>query len=160
MASTAEIKIKLSNGQEAGKTINDLTGQSAKLAREIKKLEVGSEEYVKATEDYKKVAGRLKDVKKEAFDTANAQSFLNSAFGDMIPFSRELPGIAKNFQGMSSMIKGTTLAQKALNLAMKAFPIGLILGLLASFVQYLTGTVEGMNALRRVLCQWFRFLRG
>lgn len=159
----AKIDIVLSNGQQAGKTINELTAQSAKLAREIKTMDTNSADFVTKSEDFKKISGRLKDVKKEAFDTGNAQNFLNSAIGDMIPITRQLPGITKNFSGMSSMIKGTTFAQKALNLAFKAFPLGLILGLLASFVQYLTGTVEGMNALRRVtmpVVQVFERLKG
>lgn len=45
----AETEIILSGGQKAGKTINELTAQSVKLNREIKKMEVGSDEFVKAT---------------------------------------------------------------------------------------------------------------
>lgn len=90
---TAEIDIQLNNGQSAGKTINELTAQSAKLAREIKKMEVGSEEFVQASEDFKKISGRLKEIKTEAFATEKAQSMLNSTVGEMIPFNKQLGGI-------------------------------------------------------------------
>lgn len=150
MASTAEIKIKLSNGQEAGKTINDLTGQSSKLAREIKKMEVGSEAYVKATEDYKKVAGRLKEVKKEAFDTADAQKELNSMLSDMIPFKDEFSKLGVGLKGVGASISNATKQTKLWKVALASTGIGLLVIALGSLVAWLTKTQKGMDFVSKV----------
>lgn len=150
MASTAEIQIKLSNGKEAGKTINELTGQSAKLAREIKKLEVGSEEYIKATEDYKKVAGRLKDVKKEAFDTAQAQKELNSMLTDMIPFKDEFSKLGTGIKGVGASIGNATKQTKLWKVALASTGIGLLVVALGSLAAWLTKTQKGMDLVGKV----------
>lgn len=163
MSNVAQISIKLSNGQEAGKTINELTAQSAKFAREIKKLEVGSEDYVKATEDYKKVSERLKGVRAEAFNTQKAQGMLNSEMGQFIPFNKQIGGMIGTFQGLAGAIKGATISQRALNIAIAASGIGLIIIALVKLVQAFLSTQEGMDkvtAVTRPLMAIFERLKG
>jgi len=150
MSNTAQIRIQLSNGQEAGKTINELTAQSAKFAREIKKMEVGSAEFVTASEDFKKVSGRLKDVKKEAFDTAQAQEFLNSTFKDMIPFQAELGKLSAGMKGVGVAVKATTGFMNLLKLAIASTGIGLLVIALGSLVAWLRKTQAGMDFVGKV----------
>jgi hypothetical protein len=147
---TAEIEISLANGQQAGKTINQLTAESVKLAREIKKLEIGSDEYVKKTEEFKQVSGRLKEVRTEAFATEKAQGLLNSTVGQFIPFNSQIQKFIGTYKGVSAGLKATTLAQRALNMAIAASGIGLLLIALGSLVNYLTSTQEGMDKVTRV----------
>ncbi|WP_373399673.1 hypothetical protein V8V91_08450 [Algoriphagus halophilus] len=150
MSNVAQINIQLSNGQEAGRTINELTAQSAKLAREIKKLEVGSEEWVERSQDFKMISGQLKNVKKEAFDTAEAQSFLNSTFGDMVPFQSEFGKLATGVKGVGSALKNTSSMAQLLKVALAATGIGALVVLLGSFVTWLTKTQKGMDFVGKV----------
>jgi TP901 family phage tail tape measure protein len=64
---TAEVQIILSNGKAAGTTINELTGSSVKLARELKSLTPNSQEFVKKSKDFDLVKKRLDEVKGQAF---------------------------------------------------------------------------------------------
>lgn len=160
---TAEIEISLANGQQAGKTINQLTGESVKLAREIKKLEIGSDEYIKKTEEFKQVSGRLREVRTEAFATEKAQGLLNSTVGQYIPFNSQIQKFIGTYKGVTAGLKGATLAQKMLNLAIAASGIGLLLIALGSLVSYLTSTQEGMDkvtSVTRPLFAIFERLKG
>lgn len=160
---TAEIDIQLTNGNEAGKTMNQLTAESVKLHREIKKLEIGSEEWVQKTQEYRKINGRLKEVKKEVYATDKAQGMLNSTIGQFVPFNSQIGRFIGTYSNVSQSIGGATKAQRLLNIVFKAFPLGFIIGLLASLISYLTTTQEGMDKLRRVtmpLMQIFERLKG
>jgi hypothetical protein len=159
----AETEIILSGGDKAGKTINELTAQSVKLYREIKKMEEGSDEFVKATADYQKVNSRLKEVRTQVNGVTKAQSLLNSELGQLIPFNSQLQKFMGTYKGMSSAIKGTTMAQKLLNAAFIASGIGALVVLFGSLISYLTTTQEGMDKLRQVtmpVIQVFERLKG
>jgi hypothetical protein len=53
------------NGKEVGNTLKELEGGATKLRKQIRDLEIGSKEWVKATEDFKKINSRIKEVKNE-----------------------------------------------------------------------------------------------
>jgi len=150
MAATAEIEILLTNGQQAGKTINELTAQSVKLAREIKKLEIGSEAWVQASEDFKLISAQLKNVKKEAFDTAEAQNYLNSMFADMVPYQKEFQNLATGVKGVGTALKATTSMAQLLKVALAATGIGLLVVALGSLVAWLSKTQKGMDFVSKV----------
>lgn len=159
----AETEIILSGGDKAGKTINELTAQSVKLYREIKKMEEGSDEFVKATADYQKINGRLKEVRTQVNGVTKAQGLLNSEFGRFIPFNSQIQKFMGSYKGIASAIKGTTMAQKMLTAAFIASGIGAIVVLLGSLISYLTTTQEGMDMLRKVtmpVIQVFERLKG
>lgn len=159
----AETEIILSGGEKAGKSINELTAQSVKLYRQIKKMEEGSEEFVKATAEYQKVNGRLKEVKTQVNGVTKAQSVLNSELGQFLPFNSQLQKFMGTYKGIAAATKGQTMAQKALNLVTKAFPLAFLIGLFASFISYLTTTQEGMDKLRKItlpVIQVFERLKG
>jgi hypothetical protein len=160
---TAETEIILSGGDKAGKTINELTAQSVKLNREIKKMEVGSDEFVKATADYQKINGRLKEVRTQVNGVTKAQTSLNKELAEFVPFNSQIQKFMGSYKGISSAIKGTTMAQKLLNAAFIASGIGALVVLFGSLISYLTTTQEGMDKLRRVtlpLFQVFERLKG
>jgi len=159
----AETEIILSGGEKAGKSLNELTAQSVKLYRQIKKMEEGSEEFVKATAEYQKVNGRLKDVRNQVNGVTKAQNTLNSSLGQYIPFNSQLQKFMGSYKGIAEATKGQTMAQRALNLVTKAFPLALLIGLFASFISYLSTTQEGMDKLRKItlpVIQVFERLKG
>lgn len=147
---TAEIDIQLSNGQEAGKTINELTKQSVQLAREIKKLEIGSEEFVQKTKEYQQIEGRLKSVKAEVFSTAKAQEHLNSVFGDMIPFRGEFAKLSTGMKGVAASLKNASSMAQLFKVALASTGIGLLIVALGSLVAWLRKTQAGMDFVGKV----------
>ena len=150
MASRAEIEIVLSNGNNAGKTINELTATATKLTREIKKLEVGSEAWLTATKDFKMVSGALKNVKKEAYDTAEAQEYLNSQFADMVPYQAEFQKLSMAVKGVGAAINIATKAMNIFKVALAATGIGLVVVALGALVTWLTKTQKGLDFVSKV----------
>jgi hypothetical protein len=150
MSNVANVRIQLSNGDEAGRTINELTAQSAKLAREIKKLEVGSDEWVTASQDFQKISGHLKNVRKEAFDTAKAQDELNSMFADMVPFQSEFQKLSVGVKGVGAAFRATSSMAQLLKVALASTGIGLLVVALGSLVAWLTKTQKGMDFVGKV----------
>lgn len=148
---TAEIDIQLTNGNQAGKTMNQLTSESVKLNREIKKLEIGSDEWVKKTAEYKQINGRLKEVKKEVYATEEAQGLLNSTLGQYIPFNSQLQKFVGTYNAITKGIKGATVAQRLLNAAFISSGVGAIVVLFGSLIAYLTTTQKGMDTLTRYI---------
>ena len=112
MASRAEIEIVLSNGQQAGKTINELTATATKLSREIKRLEIGSEDWIRASEDFKVVQERLAAYRKEAFQATKVQEELTD---EMIQAARAAEEMAKKAESLQREIEQTAEAQGFLN---------------------------------------------
>lgn len=155
MAAKAQIDIQLTNGKAAGKTMNELTAESIKLNRQIKSLEIGSDEWVKKTAEYKQVNGRLKEVKKEVYATEKAQGLLNSTMAQYIPFSGQIQKFAATYASVSTSIKTATMAQRLFTAALAASGIGLIVIALGSLVSYLTSTQEGMDKVRKVTTPLF-----
>nr|MBI1229401.1 hypothetical protein [Cytophagales bacterium] len=83
--------------------------------------------------------------------------------GNMIPFNSQLQKFLGTYKSIASGIKGQTIAQKALNVVTKAFPLAFIIGLFSSLVSYLSTTQEGMDKLRKVtlpVIQVFERLKG
>lgn len=159
----AETEIVLSGGQKAGKTINELTAQSVKLYREIKKMEEGSEEFIKATEDYQKINGRLKSVRNEVNGISKAQKELNTSVAEYMPFAGHLKRFQDGYKGVMGAIKGATVSQRALNIAIAASGIGALIMLLVGLVKSFTSTQAGMDkvtAVTRPLFAIFEKLKG
>ena len=101
---TANIDIVLGNGQRAGQTINELRQQANRLRKEINGLEVGSEEFVRATNDYQKVTKRLGTVRKQV---RGVESSLKKAGGFFHQFGAQLTaafGFAAIIQGIRQAV--------------------------------------------------------
>jgi hypothetical protein len=163
MSGKAEIEIVLSNGNRAGKTINELTAQSVKLNREIKKMEIGSQEYVEATEEFKKVNTKLKETRNEIYGVSKAQSDLNNKMTEFLPFSSQINKFVKGFQSLSTGIKATTFSTRAFGIALAATGIGLIVIALGQLVAMFLKTQEGMDIVTRYtrpLVAMFQSLKG
>src|SRR5690606_24001041 len=145
----AETEIVLSGGQTAGKTINELTAQSVKLNREIKKLEVGSAEWEQKTGDFKKINTRLKDVKKEVYSLDEAQKSLKDSFMDMLPFNAQMQQFTGSYKTLNAGVKATTLSTKLFSKALLATGIGAIIIALGTLFAWLTKTQQGMDILAK-----------
>lgn len=145
----AETEIVLSGGQTAGKTINELTAQSVKLNREIKKLEVGSGEWEQKTADFKKINTRLKDVKKEVYSLDEAQKSLKESFMGIIPFNAQIQQFTNSYKSLNTGVKATTLSTNLFSKALLATGIGAIVVLLGLLVTWLTKSQRGMDFLAK-----------
>ena len=91
MATTITTKGVLTiNGKQVEETFNNLRKLTGSLERDLKKLPVGSEEFVKKSEELKKVSARFNEVKQQMNDTKKSAQQLNEeaksvggTFGDM-----------------------------------------------------------------------------
>lgn len=145
----AETEIVLSGGQTAGKTINELTAQSVKLNREIKKLEVGSEEWEQKTADFKKINTRLSSVKKEVYSLDQAQKSLKDSFMEMLPFNAQLQQFTGSYKNLNAGVKATTLSTNLFSKALLATGIGAIVVALGALFTWLTKSQQGMDFLAK-----------
>ena len=145
MAAKAQIEIILSNGEKAGKTLNELTAQSVKFNREIKKMEIGTEEYIRATEDLAKVNSKLKQTKKEISEVEQAQTDLNSVMSEYLPFSNQLSRFVKGFKDIKTATDAASFATNLFGKALIATGIGAIVVALGLLFTWLTKTQAGMD---------------
>lgn len=159
----AEIRLKMSNGQQVGNTLRELQKQANKLRAEIKDLEPDTQEFVDKSRDLKKVTGELKSIQDQVKNVDEAQQSLNDAMNQYIPFYGQLQKFVQGYKALKTAKDATTLSTKLFGKALIGTGIGAILVLFGSLVSYLTSTQEGMNKLRRVtepVIQIFERLKG
>ncbi|MCO6367864.1 hypothetical protein GBO34_00865 [Roseivirga pacifica] len=137
----ANINIVLSNGKQAGQTINELRQTANRLTREINNLKPGTEEFVKKSQDLKQVGTRLGEVRKEAKGLQVANSGVLNSFAQYIPFGGTLQNIARG-------ARTGVVAFKSLKAAIAATGIGLIVVAIASLVAWFQRTEAGAQKLR------------
>lgn len=140
----ANIEIRLSNGKQAGQTINELRQQSNRLNKEINNLKPGSDEFIKKTADFKKVTGRLKDVRGEVKGTQKAAQGMTDSFAQFIPFGGQL-------QNMARGARSGVMAFKSLKVAIAATGVGLLVLAIGSLVAWFQRTEEGAQKLRVIM---------
>lgn len=99
MARKAEIPIILSNGKQAGQTINELRQQANRLNKEINDLKPGSEKFVRKSKDFKLVTGRLSKVRKEV-------KGVESAFKKTGGFIKKFGAQFTAFLGLGAIVQG------------------------------------------------------
>jgi chemotaxis protein histidine kinase CheA len=151
MPEEGNIIIKMSNGQEAGRTLKELSQAANRLKREINDLEPGSDRFVEATKDYRQVTGRLKDIRQElkAVDD-NTQDVLSS-FSELIPFKAQFDQITRKIGMGAKATKGWTMNFKLLRAAIIATGIGALIVLLTSLVGWFTKTQRGIEIVNQVM---------
>lgn len=153
---TANIDIKLSNGQQAGQTINELSQQANRLRKEINNLKPGTDEFVKKSAELNKVGGRLKEVRNEVTSTKEASKGLLSQFQQFIPFSGQLSQVSSAFKAVNLSLKGTRAA-------LIATGIGAFIVVLGSLISYLTSVQSGIDkvtSVTRPLTAVFQTMKG
>ena len=138
MPKTADITIKLHDGRNAGKTLKELQQSANRLKREINDLEIGSKKWVEKTGDFKKVTGRLKEVRSEMGGVKQASSGILDIFSQFIPFGGTLGRLKTGVGGLTSSFK-------TLRGAIIATGIGALVVLLTSLVQWFTKTQRGIE---------------
>lgn len=156
MAKKAEIPIILSNGKQAGETINELRQQANRLNKEINNLKPGSEEFVKKSKDFNKITGRLKEVRTEVTNTRESNDKLVQSFSQFVPFSGQINSVRNAIQGVNLGLKGTRAA-------LIATGIGAFIVVLGSLISYLTTVQEGIDkvtAVTRPLKAIFETMKG
>ncbi len=152
----ANIDIRLSNGKQAGQTINELRQQANRLNKEINNLKPGSDEFINASNNYNKVTARLKDVRNEVKGVKSDNAGLVQSFQQFIPFSGQLSSVANGFKAINLGLKGTRAA-------LIATGIGAFIVILGSLFTYLTSVQSGIDkvtAVTRPLAAVFQTLKG
>src|SRR5690606_31345416 len=137
---------KVAEAEDAVKnSIKGLTAESSKLSSEIEKLEIGSDEYIKKTEEFKKINTRLQDIKDEVYATEKAQELLNNTFFDMVPFGPQIQQLSGGFKTLNSGVKATTLSTITFKKALASTGIGLLIIALGTLFTWLSKTQQGMD---------------
>lgn len=150
------LDITLSNGQKAGKTINELRQQTNRLTKEVNNLKPGTEEFIKKSGDLKKVGDRLGEVRKEAKGVEEATNGILATFQQFIPFNGQLAAMKGNILNVAGSFK-------TLRGAMIATGIGAFIVILGTLISYLTTVQAGMDkvtAVTRPLLAVFQTLKG
>ena len=156
------VDLVMSDGKKAGNTLGELTSDARKLNSEIKKLPVGSAEFVKKSADLKKVNGRIKEVKGEIYGAQKSTQQLSGTFSELLAAS-PFGALAMRIQAMTGPLKGVTTGFKTLRGAIMATGIGALVVVLGSLISYLTSTQDGIDrvtAVTRPLRVIFERLKG
>ncbi|NVJ47278.1 MAG: hypothetical protein HWE07_09125 [Cytophagia bacterium] len=151
MAPKANIEIVLSNGKQAGQTINELRQTANRLTREINNLKPGTEEFIKKSADLKQVGARLGDLRKEAKGLQTTNQGLISQFSHFIPFGGSL-------RSMAAGARTGVVAFKSLRAAIAATGIGLLVLAIASLVSWFKRTEQGAQTLRVIMAGLGQFV--
>lgn len=152
----ANINIQLSNGKQAGQTINELRQQANRLTREVNNLKPGTEEFVKKSQDLKKVTGRLGEVRKEAKGVSQASKGMVDQMMQFIPFGGQIQAVT----GKVRLLSG---GFKTLRAAIISTGIGALVVVLGTLINYLLSTQAGMDkvtAVTRPLMAIFEKMQG
>jgi hypothetical protein len=132
------LDIKLSNGQQAGKTINELKQQANRLNKEVNNLKPGTEEFIKKSGDLKKVGDRLGEVRKEAKGVQEANNGILATFQQFIPFNGQLAAMKGNILNVAGSFK-------TLRGALIATGLGALVVILGSLITYFSKFQEGID---------------
>lgn len=145
MSRNAVIEVELAGGKRAGETIKELRQLANSLTKEINNLKPGSEEWIKKTQDFQKVTGRLGELRKEVKGVDAAQKSLLSSFSQFIPFGGQIQAITGKFAGFRAGIGGVTKGFGGLKTAIISTGIGALVVLIGSLVSWLSKTQRGME---------------
>jgi hypothetical protein len=146
----AEIVVKLANGELAGKTAQDIAKAVNGAALAMKKAEIGTADWVKASkkfEDVKKLQG---DLKKQIEGTANASDMLKKAWNGL-PGSQFFNSIGSSFQSLKGGVGGLVSQFGVLKTAIAATGIGALVLVIGSLVSWFTKTDDGATKLDGIL---------
>lgn len=146
----AELVIKLVNGELAGKTMQDLTKQISTAARELKKAEIGTKEWVAANEKLNHAKDLQADLKKQIESTTSASDKLKAAW-NKLPGAHFFNDIAESFGLMKGGVGGLVSSFGVLKTAIAATGIGLLVVVLGSLYTWFTKTEEGADKLKSVM---------
>jgi hypothetical protein len=146
------------DGQQVQNSFKDLTTVQRSLNKELKGMEVGTDEYIKKSQQLNRVNKRLDSVKKDIKSTGQEWKTQTAAYkkgisdriGSTQLFGTSLGQLAGGFGLVSTGIGGTSKALKIFKFALAATGIGAILLLFGSLITYLTSTQAGMDAMTKV----------
>jgi hypothetical protein len=146
----AEIVIKLANGEEAGRTLQEISKNLNKTATEMKKAEIGSKEFYAAQSKFKELKTIQEDLTKQTRSTAAASDTLRKSFGGIL---NQIPGFSQLSGALSSAkggVGGLTSGFGMLRGAIIATGIGALIIAVTSLVSWFSKTEKGANMLSGV----------
>lgn len=132
----------------AQNTLRNLLNQKREINNALKDMKIGSDEYIKATEKYKQIDGKLKEHKANLGAVTNEQKELVKQSG---LFSRELAVVNGVLGKTKAAVNLVRLSFVSLKGAIAATGIGLLIIALASLISYFTSTKRGAELLDRVM---------
>ena len=147
----AEIRIKLANGEEAGKTMQEITKSVNAAATAMKKAEIGSKEFVAAQQKFKELKAVQEDLNKQTRATAEASNQLKESFGgvlNQIPGFSALRGVITQASGG---VGGLTSSFGMLKGAIAATGVGLLVIAFTTLVSWMKKTDQGATFLSGVM---------
>lgn len=146
----AEIVIKLFNGKEAGKTMQELGQQANAAATALKKAEIGTEAWVNASKQLESIKQRQGDVKKQLEATTAASYTLKDAW-NKLPGAQFFNQIGESFKMAKQGVGGLVTSMGALKTAIIATGVGaLVIAVMALFTWF-TKTEAGGDLLAKAM---------
>lgn len=146
----AEIVIKLVNGELAGKTGQSLNKEYNAAALAVKKAEIGTKEWLAATQRLDKAKQLQADYTTQLNATSKASGILKQQFGGIL---NQIPGFSQLSGAMSAAkggVGGLTSGMGLLKGAIAATGIGLLVLAVTALVGWFTKTEKGANMLSGV----------
>lgn len=143
----AEIVIKLVNGELAGKSMQELAKNASAAALELKKAEIGTVEYVKASAKFENANRLMADAKKQAQGMSQASNQLKKDFGGILNQIPGFSGISSAFGAAKQSVGGLTSGFGLLKGAIISTGIGALIILITSLVSWFGKTEAGGNML-------------
>lgn len=151
------------NGKGAGQTLEQLEKESRQLVRELRKMDPATEDFAKKAEKLKAVQGNVKEIKTEMFGVQQATGGAKDSFEAMNPYQEKFAQLGNTIGGIKGKVMSVWQSMKTLNGLLMTSAIGLVVGLLALLVNYLTSTQAGMDkvtSVTRPLMAIFERLKG
>lgn len=141
----AEIIIKLVNGELAGKTAQQINKEFAAARLQVSKLEVGTKEWIAATQRLDRAKQLQADYKNQIEATSKASGILKQQFGGIL---NQIPGFSQLSGALGaarSGVGGLTSGMGLLKGAIAATGIGLLVLAVTALVGWFTKTEKGAN---------------
>jgi hypothetical protein len=147
------LKDEIKESKAAKGSIDQLTAANARLRKEVRALNLTTEEGRKKAAELNKQIDENTKVIKENVDSRIQQTMTvgdySTAIKDALSqtgiFNSETTKLVGIFKSVTTGIKGATVAQNGLNRAFIASGIGLLIIALGSVISFLTSTQEGMD---------------
>ena len=151
------------NGKKAGDSISDLQKSYKQLNRERNKMTIGTDEYVKKTEELKKVGARLGEVRNEVKGVDQANKGLLQGWMEILPFNGHFQKLNSTIGAGKGQVGGLASGFKTLRGAIISTGLGALVVVFGLLVNWLMTTQEGIDkvtSVTRPLSAVFERLKG
>ncbi len=143
----AELRLTLANGEQAGRTLQEITKQVNAAATAMKKAEIGSNEFVKASSKFKELKEIQTNLTNELKGTQKASDLLNQSWVSLLPFGGQFQNLAGKIGLMRGGVGGLITQFGLLRTAIISTGIGALIVALAAVYQWFSKTAAGADYL-------------